>query len=372
MTLSKLGEGAAAAVDLRGVAFSEAERVIFRAGPLSAAAFRFVSGVDAVRLSNGHDEVVVLPFQGQHVWSARLGGRDVGMKSMFDMPRPTQKFFETYGGYFQHAGITAIGAPGPMERREQHGELPNAPYRDAAVLLGEDASGRYIAVTGRYNHTVAFATNYEAVPLLKLYEGRSRISIGITVTNLKSSPLTVHYLGHLNWRAREGGRLLGTVHETAESLRVRQEIPPHIKPGPGYVEWIAELAKDPSRAGILTSDKIFAPEVVFAFDPLTDDEGRSHFMQVHPDGTADYTSFKPEDTGAAARWICRTGDQEAVGMAFPVRSPDEAARVNGQEVTHAPLAQGERFTTEIIAAVFTPAEAEAMARHIEAVKRLRA
>jgi hypothetical protein len=152
-------------------------------------------------------------------------------------------------------------------------------------------------------------------------------------------------------------------------MRVRQEIPPHIKPGPGYVEWIAELAKDPSRAGTLTSDKIFTPEVVFAFDPLTDDEGRAHFMQIHPDGTA---SFRPETTGAAARWICRTGDQEAVGMAFPVRSPDESARVNGKPVNHAPLAQGERFTNEIIAAVFTPAEAEAMARHIEVVKRQRA
>ncbi|WP_370675796.1 DUF4432 family protein [Pleomorphomonas sp. PLEO] len=205
MVVSSLGEAAMASVDLRGVAFSEAERVIFRAGALTAAAFRFASGVDAIRVSNGADEVVVLPFQGQHVWSARLGGRDVGMKSMFDMPRSTQRFFETYGGYFQHAGITAIGAPGPMERREQHGELPNAPYRDAALLLGEDENGRYIAVTGRYNHTVAFAVNYEAVPILKLYEGRARITIGITVTNLKSTPLAVHYLGHLNWRAREGG-----------------------------------------------------------------------------------------------------------------------------------------------------------------------
>lgn len=371
MVLSSLADGATASVDLRGVAFSETERIVFRAGPLTAAAFRFASGVDAVRLSNGSDEVVVLPFQGQHVWSARLGGRDVGMKSMFDMPRPTQKFFETYGGYFQHAGITAIGAPGPTERREQHGELPNAPYRDAAVLLGEDAAGRYIAVTGRYNHTVAFATNYEAVPVLKLYEGQPRIVIGITVTNLKSTPLTVNYLGHLNWRAREGGRLVGTLQETAEGMRVRQEIPPHIQPGPGYVEWIAELARDPSLAGTLTSDKIFAPEVVFSFDPLTDDEGRSHFMQIHPDGTADYTSFAPEDTGAGVRWICRTGDQEAVGMAFPVRSPGEAARVNGRPVIHAPLAKGERFSTEIVAAVFTSAEAEAMVRHIEAVKQRR-
>ena len=371
MVLSRLGEGTAAAVDLRGIAFSEAERIVFRAGPLTAAAFRFASGVDAVRLSNGVDEVVVLPFQGQHVWSARLGGRDVGMKSMFDMPRPTQKFFETYGGFFQHAGITAIGAPGPMERREQHGELPNAPYRDAAVVLGEDGSGRYIAVTGRYNHTVAFDVNYEAVPILKLYEGRPRLAIGIAVTNLKSTPLDINYLGHLNWRAREGGRLVGTVHERADTMRVRQEIPPHIKPGPGYVEWIAELARDPSLAGTLSSDRIFTPEVVFAFDPLTDDDGRSHFMQLHPDGTADYVSFAPRHTGAGVRWICRTGDQEAVGIAFPVRSPGQPGNVNGRPLVHPPLDKGERFENEIVAAVFTPAEAEAMARHIEAVKRQR-
>jgi len=372
MVLAKLCEGATAAVDLRGVVFAEAERVIFLAGGLSATAFRFASGVDAIRLSNGADEVVVLPFQGQHVWSAKLGGREVGMKSMFDMPRPTQKFFETYGGYFQHAGITAIGAPGPLERREQHGELPNAPYRDAAVLVGEDKTGRFIAVTGRYNHTVAFATNYEAVPLLKLYEGKARISISITVTNLKSTPLPVYYLGHLNWRAREGSRILGTVHERPDTLRVRQEIPPHIKPGPGYVEWIAELAKDPRPACELTAGKIFTPEVVFAFDPLADDDGFAHFMQVHPDGTADYASFAPENTGTCARWICRTGDQEAVGIAFPVRSPDEPGNVNGKVLIHPPLAQGERFVNEIVAAVLTSAEAEAMARHIEAVKVKRA
>ena len=59
-------------------------------------------------------------------------------------------------------------------------------------------------------------------------------------------------------------------------------------------------------------------------------------------------------------------------MAFPVRSPEAGARVNGQPVTHAPLGRGERFATEIVAAVFTSAEAEAMARHIEVVKRLRA
>lgn len=368
MVLTKLAEGAPAAIDLRAIAFSEAERVIFKAGRLTAAAFRYASGVDAVRLSNGADEVVVLPFQGQHVWSARLGGRDVGMKSMFDMPRPTQKFFETYGGYFQHAGITAIGAPGPLERREQHGELPNAPYRDAAVLLGEDRNGRFIAVTGRYDHTVAFATHYEAVPILKLYEGKARIVIGITVTNLKSTPLPVSYLGHLNWRAREGGVLLGTLHETAESMRVRTEVPPHIQPGPGYLDWIAALAKDPRPAGTLTADKIFAPEVVFSFDPLADDEGLAHFMQVHPDGTADYVSFAPEATGNGVRWICRTGDQEAVGIAFPVRSPDEPGKVNGKALVYPPLKQGESFVSEIVAAVLTPAEADAMAGHIEAVK----
>jgi len=368
MTFDRLSKDLLAAVDLGSVQFTGEERVVFAAGALRASVFRYPTGVDAVRLSDGRDELVILPFQGQHVWSARLGGRDVTMRNMFDMPRPTQNFFETYGGFYQHCGATAIGAPEPHERRQQHGELPNAPYRDAVVGLGEDAAGRYLAVTGRYNHTVAFACNYEAIPVARLHSGQARASISITITNLKRTPMEVHYLGHLNWRAVDGGRLEGTLRDDPASLRVRREIPPHILPGPGYVEWIARLAEDPTLAFELGPDVLCDPEIVFAFDPLTDADGLSHFLQIHPDGTADHVSFKAAETGAGTRWICRTPDKDAIGIAFPVRSTTTPGKVNDLPVILEPLGPGESFSTTVQAAVLGEAETAAMREKIRAVK----
>src|SRR5215217_600946 len=79
--------------------FTPAERPFLQAGELSASLFRYPSGVAALRLSNERGELVLLPFQGQQIWSAHFDGRNITMQSMFDQPRPTQNYLETYGGF---------------------------------------------------------------------------------------------------------------------------------------------------------------------------------------------------------------------------------------------------------------------------------
>ena len=64
-----------------------------------------------MRLSNGEGELIILPFQGQQIWSANFGGRDLTMRSMFDQPRATRNYLETYGGFLLHCGFTAMGVP---------------------------------------------------------------------------------------------------------------------------------------------------------------------------------------------------------------------------------------------------------------------
>ena len=64
-----------------------------------------------------------------------------------------------------------MGVPAAGDTHPLHGELPNAPYQSAYIVLGEDAGGAYIGLGGRYQHTVAFSTNYAAEPLVKLYAG---------------------------------------------------------------------------------------------------------------------------------------------------------------------------------------------------------
>src|SRR5262245_25184399 len=86
--------------------FSAKEKKLVEYGVLSAAAFRFDSGVCGLRLKSDRGQLVMLPFQGQQVWSAEFEGHDLTMQSMFDQPYPTQEFLHTFGGFLQHCGLT--------------------------------------------------------------------------------------------------------------------------------------------------------------------------------------------------------------------------------------------------------------------------
>ena len=129
--------------------FSERERVLVEHGPLTASTFRYDSGVCALRLKNDLGELVMLPFQGQQIWSAVFGGRDLTMKSMFTEPSPTRTYLENYGGFLLHCGVTAMGVPAGADTHPLHGELPNAPYQQASLSAGEDARGAYLALLRR-------------------------------------------------------------------------------------------------------------------------------------------------------------------------------------------------------------------------------
>ena len=123
--------------------FESKARVLVEAGPLSASAFRFDSGVAGVRLRNELGAVVMLPFQGQQIWSVEFGGRELAMRTPFTEPRPTRVYLETYGGFLLHCGATAMGVPTGADTHPLHGELPNAPYQKAWIVAGEDdRSGR--------------------------------------------------------------------------------------------------------------------------------------------------------------------------------------------------------------------------------------
>ncbi|MGB4803261.1 MAG: DUF4432 domain-containing protein, partial [Anaerolineae bacterium] len=61
-------------VHLMPAVFGERERLLLECGPLTASAFRYDSGVCALRLRNELGELVMLPFQGQQIWSAAFGG----------------------------------------------------------------------------------------------------------------------------------------------------------------------------------------------------------------------------------------------------------------------------------------------------------
>lgn len=303
--------------------FSEREKTLVEFGPLSAAAFRYPSGVAGLRLKNDLGELEMLPYQGQQIWSATFRGRNLTMKSMFAAPNPTQNYLQTYGGFLIHCGVTAMGVPEAGDSHPLHGELPNAPYQEAYLVAGEDEKGSFLGLGGRYQHTVAFSHHYAAEPLVKLYAGSSLFTLTMRVSNLKNTEMERMYLAHINFRPVNDARLVYSAPCTPEAVRVRRSIPAHVHPQPGYREFLEELARNPEKHNRLSPELLFDPEVVFYLDYLADPEGWAHSMQVLPDGSADYVRHRPQQLDKGVRWICRTPDQDACGFILPATAEPE-------------------------------------------------
>lgn len=340
-------------------------------GPLRASGIRFSSGVAAVRLENEVGSLVILPFQGQQIWSAAFDGPDgkrraITMKSMFDEPQPTREFLATFGGFLQHCGMLGAGGPGPTDTHPLHGELPNAPFQKAWLVAGSDERGDYLGVGGEYRHTVAFSHNYAAEPVVKMYAGSSLVSVTMQVTNLKQTPMEMMYLAHINFRPVNGSKLVYSALSTPEHVRVRTAVPSHIHPKPGYVEMLQSLAKDPRQHEQILEGQMYDPEAVFLIDYLADGDGYAHSMQVLPDGSADYVRHRPSELPRATRWICRTADQDALAIAEVGTSEPEGYTREKEKGNIKVLGPGERFRASFDVGVLAPAEAKAVEEKVRA------
>ncbi len=349
--------------------FSEREQVLAEHGPLRAAAFRYPSGVPALRLQNERGHLVLLPFQGQQIWSAHFDGRELTMKSMFDQPHPTRTYLENYGGFLIHCGFTGMGVPSGPDAHPLHGELPNAPYEQAWLACGEDEQGLFMELSGLYRHTVAFNTNYAARPFARLSAGKATFWSGMEVTNLKRTAMEYMYLAHINFRPVDNGRLVYSASYDSQHVRVRASIPSHVHPLPGYREFLEELSQHPEKHHTLVPGLGFDPEVVFFIDYQADAEGWAHGMQVHPDGAADYVRFRPDQLDHGVRWICRTPDQDALGLILPATAEPEGYTAEKAKGNVKVLGPGAVWKCAFEIGVLTKEEAEETEREIGGLVR---
>ena len=347
--------------------FTSHEETLLQHGPFTASLFLFESGVHALRLRNERSDLVFLPFQGQQIWSAVFDGRNVTMKSWFDQPRPTTTYLDTYGGFLLHCGMASMGVPGPGDTHPLHGEIPNAPYQKAAVVLGEDERGAYIGLTGEYTHAVAFTHYHVVQPMVKLYAGEARCVISISVTNRKHLPMEYLYMAHVNFRPVDNSHLVYSARCTPETVRVRKTIPSHVKPDPTYVAWLKELEQHPEKHHTLSPELSFDPEVVFSIDYLADESGWAHSMQVHPDGSADYICHQQAVLNKGIRWMCRMTEQDALGIILPSTADPEGYTIEKAKGNIRTLQPGESFSCQLEAGVLSAEEAQQMAAKINGI-----
>ena len=342
-------------IHLTSEQFITYETLHAQCGELAASTFRYPSGVCALRLKNSLGELILLPYQGQQIWDATLRGRRLTMKSMFDQPFPTREFLSTYGAFLLHCGATVIGSPGPEDKHPLHGELPNAPYQSAALVFGSDQKGDYIGLTGTHRHTVAFNYNYTATPLVKLYAGSSVFTVAMTVYNQKASPMPLMFLEHVNFLPVNGGRLVQTVICDPENMRVRANVPSFMEVAPGYREFVKLLQEHPEKHLVIEPGLVYDPEMVLYLNYLAGENGWARTLQIHPDGSADLLRHRPEQLNHGVRWICRTADQDAIGIE-PCTAEVEGFSAEKKKGNVRSLPGGATFTSELEIGVLTPEE----------------
>ena len=354
-------------IDLYPGLFTEKEKPFLQAGPLAASVFQYSTGVCAVRLQNELGALVLLPFQGQQIWSAEFGQRNLTMRSVFVEPCPNQPYLGTYGAFFLHCGFTAMGAPGKNDTHPLHGELPNAVYPHAHLVVGSDSRGSYIGLGGKYQHTAALNYNYVAEPLVKLYAGSSRFVVALQVTNLRRVELEYMYMAHINFRPVDNGRLVYTAPCTPETVRVRTDIPTHIKVPAGYREFVEDMARNPAKHNVLQPGMPFNPELVLTLAYIADEAGWAHSMQILPDGAADYVAHRPDQLDKVVRWIARPDDHDALGLALPATAGPEGYTAEKSQGNVKVLAAHGEWRADIEIGALSSVEARLMEGKIEKI-----
>ncbi|WP_268800570.1 aldose 1-epimerase family protein [Pseudomonas huanghezhanensis] len=335
--------------------FSGTEKTLVEGEDFRVLAWTYPSGVQALALENARGRLVVLPYQGQMIWSAMFDGCDLTMRNMFGQPRPSPTVIGTYGCFMFHSGLLRNGCPAPEDDHALHGEMPCAPMDSAWLEVGEDASGAYVRLGGDYEYVQGFGDHYRARPSVTLRARSALFDIGMQVTNLAGKPMELMYMAHMNYAYVAGGRFVEPLGMAR--ARVRSSVPAHVKPTPAWSAYMAELTEDPTRLCTLDTPQLYDPEIVCFFDDVkADAKGHAHFLLEHPHGAAFYTRYKPGEFDHAARWILYNADQQVAAFALPATCEPEGYLAEKGKGNVRELAAGESAEFSVTTGYLAAAE----------------
>lgn len=90
-------------------------------------------------------------------------------------------------------------------------------------------------------------------------------------------------------------------------------------------------------------------------------------MQVHPDGSADFISHRPDQLDHGVRWISRTPDQDALGLVLPATAEPEGYTAEKAKGNIKMLAGGAEWRCDMEMGALSPGEAQERGGVIERI-----
>ena len=282
-------------------------------------AFKYSTGIEALKVENDKGFFVILPFRGQQIWEAEFAGRNLKMKTMMEEPRLEDEFLKTYGGFLYHCGISAFGAPQADDNHPHHGETPNINYDNAYIVCDEDDKGAYITVGGVLDYNISFVRRYLFNPECRLYQGETVMDITVNLKNMRATPMEYMYLSHINFIPMDGAELIYSAKRDAEHVRLCR-FSPDLPEGKrekmaAYMDALEENPAVQDKVG--AEGQIYEPELCFIVKYETDDSGYAYTMQYKKGEGAHFVAHPAKVLPVGVRWISRTGNEDAMGMILP-------------------------------------------------------
>jgi len=337
-------------INLNVVKFEESPKLVATEGELSAVAFRYSTGVAALKVSNRRGSFTVLPYMGQMIWRCDFDGRELAMKSIWDEPVVCKDTFEeSYGCFLMHCGVTAMGNPTPADTHPGHGELPAARYEDAWLEVGEDKTGPYMAVSGLYRHRRCYSQDWAFSPRVALYAGEAKLCVEAEIMNNRDLPQEYYYLCHINHLPVNGSKIV-------ESPLARKPIINHEVPAGYYKPWadatnrfLDALDRDHTLQSVIgAKDESYKPEIVNCYFHKPDKKGWAFVKQVYPDRkNGVFVRYRPSELPYATRWLCRTPHDDALGMCLPATAEHKGRLFCQANNEQRYLAPGKSFVAHI-------------------------
>ncbi len=307
-------------LQLKKEIFGNLETTLLTHGGFTVSAFRYSSGVEALKVENKKGHFIFLPFQGQQLWHVNFGGREISMVTSVKEPVPTKNLMETYGCFMMHCGVSAFGAPQADDNHPQHGELPNIEYQNAYIVCDQDEKGKYIILGGVLDHNLAFTHHYQFVPECKIYEDGTVFEISVSIENMKKNPMEYMYLCHINFAPMEGAKLIYSAKRDKEHIKVHKIVNPAMpqEKQDKLRAFMDRVQEDPSiHDTIGVEGECYEPEIVYAIKYDGDENNRAYTLQ-HKEGMgACYVSHPIDKLPVGVRWMSRSVDEEACGMVLP-------------------------------------------------------
>ncbi len=294
--------------------FTEKEHTIVENNEMRVIAFKYSTGVEALKVENCKGYFIILPFQGQQIWRAKFCGKDLTMKTLIEEPVKTTEYLKTYGGFMLHCGIDAFGVPQADDNHSLHGELPNIEYDEAYIDCGED----YISVGGNLYFNESLNRNYVFSPECKLYKNDTVIKISVGIENRRCTPMEYMYLCHINFRPVDGAELIYSAKCDKDNIKISKiisEDTPKDK-AEALLKYMNELEEDPQLHNTIDKNQLYDPEICMFINYKGDENNRAYTLQKTDDGAC-YVSHPIDVLPQAVRWIARNGNEDCMGMVLP-------------------------------------------------------